>query len=42
MKDHVGYDTDQLAVISCQVEGVGVREQQQLGVGVDGEVTLDD
>ena len=33
--------TDQLAVVCGQVEGVGVREEQELGVGVDGQVGLD-
>lgn len=34
--------TYQLTVVGSQVVGVGVGEQQQLGVGVDGEVALDD
>lgn len=34
--------TDQLAVVLCQLEGVGVWEEQQLRVGVDGEIGLDD
>lgn len=34
--------TYQLTVVCSQVIGVGVGEEQQLGVGVDGEVSLDD
>ncbi len=34
--------TYQLTVVCSQVIGVGVGEEQQLGVGVDGEVGLDD
>ena len=34
--------TYQLAVVRCQLVGVGVGEEQQLGVGVDGEVGLED
>lgn len=33
--------TYQLIVVSSQIVGVGVGEEQQLGVGVDGEVGLD-
>lgn len=33
--------TYQLVVVSSQIVGVGVGEEQQLGVGVDGEVGLD-
>lgn len=29
-------------MVGSQLIGVGVREEQQLGVGVDGEVGLDD
>lgn len=31
----------QLAVVCSQVVGIGVREEEQLGVGMDGEVGLD-
>lgn len=34
--------TDQLTVVCGQLIGVGVGEEQQLRVGVDGEVRLDD
>ena len=34
--------TYQLTVVCSQIIGVGVGEEQQLGVGVDGEVGLDD
>lgn len=34
--------TDQLAVVCSQVIGVGVGEEQQLGVRVDGDVGLHD
>lgn len=34
--------TYQLTVVCGQLIGVGVGEEQQLGVGVDGEVGLDD
>lgn len=34
--------THQLTVVGSQTVGVGVGEEQQLGVGVDGEVGLDD
>lgn len=34
--------TYQLTVVCCQLVGVGVGEEQQLRVGVDGEVGLDD
>lgn len=34
--------TYQLTVVCCQLKGVGVGEEQQLGVGVDGDVALDD
>lgn len=33
--------THQLTVVCCQLVGVGVGEEQQLRVGVDGEVGLD-
>lgn len=33
--------THQLTVVCCQLVGVGVGEEQQLRVGVDGEVSLD-
>lgn len=32
----------QLTVVCSQLIGVGVGEEQQLGIGVDGEVGLDD
>lgn len=34
--------TYQLTVVGSQIIGVGVGEEQQLGVGVDGDVGLDD
>lgn len=34
--------TYQLTVVCSQIIGVGVGEEQQLGVGVDGDVGLDD
>lgn len=34
--------TYQLIVVCCQLKGVRVGEEQQLGVGVDGDVGLDD
>lgn len=34
--------THQLTVVCCQLVAVGVGEEQQLRVGVDGEVGLDD
>lgn len=34
--------TYQLTVVCCRLKGVGVGEEQQLGVGVDGDVGLDD
>ena len=33
--------TDQLTVVGGQAVGVGVREEQELGVGVHGQVGLD-
>jgi len=34
--------TDQLTVVCGQIVTVGVGEEEQLGVGVDGDVGLDD
>lgn len=34
--------TDQLTVVCSQLIGVGVGEEQQLGVGVDSDVGFDD